>query len=235
MPYVKRKRTYPVKRRYMKPAPSRWSIYGTAGKQLAKDVLYLKTLINSEPHKHETSGTNNFNWNGLIFSLSDIPQGDQNIHRTGNRVLPRYLNINWQVVGAEANAVVRVLLFRFWGETTSAAPAVIPNEVLDNIGTTYAPLSHLNDDNVGLRGDRQRRIEVHRSVLLNLDRTEMTATCGSWDVEVNGLYAQKKEHMEWRGVPTEQPISGGFYVMVIGDSVVNGSFKFNSKLMFYDN
>lgn len=185
MPYVKRKRTYQVKRRYTKPAPSRWSIYGSAGKQLAKDVLYLKTLINSEPHRFETFGTNNFNWNGLIFSLSDVP--------------------------------------------------MFSNEILENIGTTYAPLSHLNDDNVGPKGDRQRRIEVHRSVLLNLDRTERSAEVGNWDVEVNGMNTQRKEHMEWRGVPTEQPISGGFYLMVIGDSVANGSFKFDSKLVFYDN
>lgn len=234
MPYVKRK--YPVrKRRYTKPAPSRWSIYGSAGKQLAKDVLYLKTLINSEPHRYETFGTNNFNWTGLIFSLCDVPQGDQDTQRTGNRILPRYLNVSWQVVGAEANSVVRILLFRYWGETTSAAPAVIPNEILENIGTTYAPLSHLNDDNVGPKGDRQRRIEVHRSLLLNIDRTERSAEVGNWDVEVNGMNTQRKEHMEWRGVPTEQPISGGFYLMVIGDSVANGSFKFDSKLVFYDN
>lgn len=232
----KRKRTYQVKKYYPRPAPSRWSVYGSAGRQLVKDVMYLKTLINSEPHNWYQQLANNFNYNGLLYSLSDIPQGDNFNNRTGLRVLPRFLNVNWVVTGGEANAVVRIVLFRYWGEQTSdAAPAVTPAEVMRTVGTAFAPLSHLNDNNTGPKGDRQRRIEVHKSELINLDRTERTQQVGKWDVEVNGMNTSRKEHIEYPAAATSEPVSGGFYILFLSNSLTNSAMSLESKLTFYDN
>jgi len=107
----KRKRTYTPARRTYAP-PGRLSIYGGAAKQLARDVMYLKTLINSEPHNFYVNTANNFNWAGYVVSLSDVPQGDGEGQRTGNRILPRFLNMNLHVVSAEGNTLIRVVLFR---------------------------------------------------------------------------------------------------------------------------
>lgn len=236
--YPVRRTTY--KRKYSgtyprRPAPSRWSTYGAAGMQLARDVMYLKTLINSEPHNHYVGTSNNYNWDGAIVSLSAVPQGDTNNARTGNRVLPRYLNVKWQVQSATGNNMMRVMLFRYWGETTSAAPSVTVAEVLRVVGVERAPLSHLNEDNTGQKGDRNRRIEVLRNVLVNVDQIERRAYTCEWDVEMNGMATNKKEHIEWRSSATEDPVSGGLYMLFIGHSVTNDAYNLESKLVFYDN
>lgn len=220
---------------YKRKAPSRWDVYYGAGRQLAKDVMYLKTLINSEPHNWYQQSANNFNWNGIVVSLCDVPTGDSAADRTGNRVLPRYMNVNWRLSYAATSSTFRVILFRYWGEATSAAPGVTVNEVLRSSGTQFAPLTHLNEDNTGQKGDRNRRIEVLRSALINLDGVEKVSEVGTWDVEMNGMNVSKKEHMEWRSDVTEEPISGGVYMLFIGNVVGNGGYQLESKLVFYDN
>lgn len=216
--------------------PSRWSVYGAAGSQLARDVMYLKTLINSEPHNHYVQSANNFNWNGVVVSLSNVPVGDTDNDRTGNRVLPRFLNVNVHISSGEGNQVVRVMLFRYWGEDTGAVPGVVPSDVLRDIGSQYSPLSHLNDDNTGPKGDRARRIEVLRSVVMNLDQIEKRADVLSWDAEVNGMNVVKKEHVEWsdNGLAV-QPVSGGFYMLLVANSVTNAAYQLESKMVYYDN
>ena len=231
-PYRKRKRYVYKKKR---PPPSRWDTYWGAGKQLAKDVMYLKTLINSEPHRKFVQDQNNFNYNGLVVSLCTVATGDNADQRTGQRVLPRFLNVNGYVVAGENNTVVRVMLFRYWGEASSdTTPAVNPGEVLRTVGTTYAALSHLNEDNVGARGDRQRRIEVHKSELYCIDQLERREVVFNWDVEVNGMGTDRKEHVEWPGSATTEPISGGFYLLFISNSAVNSAMGIESKFVFYD-
>lgn len=225
------------KRPYSKRVPpSRWVTYGNAGKQLARDVMYLKTLINSEPHNHYVQSANNYNWNGIIVSLSDVPSGDSDQERTGTRILPRFLNVNLRVTWASQNTVVRVILFRYWGEASSdGAPNVTVGEVLRTSGTQYAPYTHLNDDNTGPKGDRDRRIEVLRSELVNLDGVQKQSEVFQWDVKVNGMNVNKKEHIDFTDMVTHQPISGGFYLLFINNVVDNGSYHFESKMTFYDN
>lgn len=233
MPYKRKRVVYKRKR---VAAPSRWGVYGAAGMQLAKDVLYLKSLINSEPHNFYVQSANNFNWAGIVVPLSNVQQGVTDNDRTGNRVLPRYLNVNVRVSSGEPNQYVRVLLFRYWGEATSASPTVTVAEVLRDTGTQFSPLTHLNDDNTGPKGDRTRRIEVLRTAMVNLDQIEARAACLTWDVEVNGMTVQRKDHIEFGdNIGWQQPISGGFYMIFITNSVTNCAYQLESKLVFYDN
>jgi len=228
------KRPYPLRKKNV--PPSRWVTYGNAGKQLARDVMYLKTLINSEPHNHYVQSANNFNWNGIIVSLSDVPAGDSDQERTGTRILPRFLNVNLRSTWTGQNTVVRIILFRYWGESSSdGAPSVSVSEVLRTSGTQFAPYTHLNDDNTGPRGDRDRRIEVLRSELLNLDGVQKQSEVFQWDVQVNGLHVNKKEHIDFTDMDTHQPISGGFYILFINNVADNGSYHMESKMTFYDN
>lgn len=237
---------YPVtrKRKYVRKYPvttakrSRWSTYGAAGMQLARDVMYLKTLINSEPHNWYVNAGNNYNYNGAIVSLSNVTVGNSEQDRTGNRVLPRYLNVKWYVTTGSVNNLARVMLIRYWGEATSAAPGVTVAEVMRTtaLGTVQAPLAHLNEDNTGPKGDRARRVEVLRSELVTLDNeVERRMYSGEWDVQVNGMNVQRKEHIEWRSSTTEEPVSGGFYMIFIGASATNDAYQLESKMTFYDN
>lgn len=234
---------YKYARKQIKKNPGfqqRYRVYKPAMKQLASDIMYLKGIINSEPHYHIVQSANNFNYNGIVVSLANIPVGDDSNNRTGERILPRYLSVNLYIGrtgGATAtNQVMRAIIFRYWGETTSAAATVSPSEVLSTVGTAFAPLSHLNSDNVGPKGDRQRRIEILRNeTFTSIDGTESNQHVFNWNIEMNG--GQVKEHIQYRNSATGEPISGGLYILLItnASTATDGAYELESKLTFYDN
>lgn len=208
--------------------------------RLNADVKYLRTLINSEMHYHYVTTSNNIDSNGQIISLCDIPQGDTLANRTGTSSLPRYqtvhMNVNKKITAAGTvdHETVRVILFRYWGESSSAAPSVTVTEILRSAN----PRSHLNDDNTGSKGDRERRIEVHKSKMFTLDSVGKTSMTYKWNVQVNGPNVKNKEHLKFRSSLTEQPISGGFYLLIISDNATGankGAFYLDAKCNFYDN
>lgn len=219
----------------------RAKVYGRAGIQLYKDVKYLKGLINSEPKYHTVQSANNFSWNGLVVSLSSIPQGGGVNDRDGNMILPRYLNINLNVgstVAGTEPTLIRFIIFRYWGESTNVAGGVTVTEVLSNTGTQFSPLCHLNDDNTGNRGDRQRRIEIHKNEVVNFDLVNYREMAYSYNIIVNGGDSPK-EHIKFNSSATAEPVSGGFYILFIsnnsGSLNANSKYAFESKLTFYDN
>ena len=112
--------------------------------------------------------SNNIDSTGRIDSLNNIVQGDTHNDRTGTSVLPRFQSINLHVnksLTGPAHETFRIIVFRYWGESTSQVPAVTVAEILQSAD----PLSYLNDDNSGAKGDRERRIEIHKSKLFTLD------------------------------------------------------------------
>ena len=211
--------------------------YGKAGIQLYRDVQYLKGLVNSEPKYHLVQSANNFNWAGIMVSLSSIPSGTGFSDRDGNSVLPRYLNINlnWGCTNAASDpAVLRMILFRYWGEATGAGGSVTVSEILSTVGTQFAPFSHLNDDNVGAKGDRQRRIEILNSELCVFDLTTTRQKAQTYNIVMN-QGDSNKEHIKFNTASTAEPVSGGLYIMFIGDTITNSKYTLESKLTFYDN
>lgn len=220
-------------------AKKRFNVYYPAARQLASDVMYLKGLINSEPKYHIVQSANNFSYNGTVISLSSIPQGDDTTNRDGNMVLPRYLSINLLLGSTDGNTDpvrVRCILFRYWGEATSSTPSVSVSEILSTVGSSYAPYSHLNDDNTGARGDRQRRIEVLKSKLVSFDNCAVLNRIYKWNIVMNGNN-KKKEHIKFVGSSTGEPVSGGLYILFISDLILSteAKYQFESKLTFYDN
>ncbi len=213
-----------------------------AGPKFARvnaDIKYLKTVVNAEVHHHTVASANNFNSTGIVESLSKVVQGNGDVNRTGNSILPRFQSINVHVnkfidVNAPEHETIRVIVFRYWGESTGDNPIVIINEILDSPD----PLSYLNDDNVGSRGDRERRIEVHKSKLFTLDKVASTSRTWKWNIQINGPNKKVKDHMKFNNNTTQDPLSGGFYILFISDnaSAMNESaFGYNAKLNFYDN
>jgi len=223
-------------------AKKRGRVYGRAGYQLYRDINYLRTLVNSELNSHQEVNTNNIDSTGEITNLDSIPQGDGENSRTGNSVLPRFLSVNININKKIAAGVIdhetfRLILFRYWGEQTSAAPSVTVAEILDSF-SAIGPRSFLNEDNTGRKGDRERRIEVLKSKLFTLDNVAQTSRTWKWHIEVNGVNVQRKEHLKYRSSSTENPISGGFYILIISDNATGAnksSFNLHSKLNFHDN
>lgn len=227
------------------PVSRRARIYGPAVGQLAKDVAYLGSLVNSEPHYHLVQISNNFSYLGSVIQLSTVPVGDLSINRTGTRILPRFLNLKGYVSTTSLTTRtdpinVRVIIFRWYGESTGSGSVAIPSasSVLATTGTQFAPLSPLNDDVTGPRGDRIRRIEVHKSMDILIDNIGGTpAVPFDCNITVNNPGSRNKEHMQFLSSVTESPVSGGFYALFISDDSVGTQvhYKLYSKLVFYDN
>ena len=134
------------------------------------DVAYLSTLINSELHTFALNDMGaNIDSTGTVTSLNDFVNGDDNANRTGNSTLVRFMNMNLVIKKSSTGPsfeTIRVIIFRYWGESTSSAPSLLVSEILDASGQ---PQAFLNLDNTGKRGDRDRRIEIHKSKLICLD------------------------------------------------------------------
>lgn len=228
----------PYRRKYYRrKKPGRLQIYGRAGKQLYKDVMYLKTLVNAELHTYTRSLSNNIDSTGETTYLDSVPQGDGDGNRTGNSILPRYqtiyMHINKAIAGPD-HETFRVILFRYWGESTSVPAVPTVSEVLSNAD----PLSFLNDDNTGSKGDRERRIEVHKSKIFTLDNVAKTSMTWKWNLTINGPKKKVKDHIKYGSSSTAVPISGGFFLLFISDNATGAnksSYNFNAKLGFYDN
>jgi len=225
---------YPAVRRRAK-------VYVPAMRQLASDIMYVKSLINSEPKYHIVRSQFNYAWDGTVVSLSDIPQGDGSTNRDGDRVLPRYLSfrahINTDVAGL-MHKTVRIIIFRWWGESPNVAGvAPVASDIVDSTLSVYAPLSHLDPTITGPKGDRQRRIEVHLSKQFTFDNVGTTFVDFVENIEINGKNSSNKEHMEFYDNTTNPPTSGGFFVMCISDNATatNQNITLESKLTYYDN
>lgn len=221
--------------------------YSNAGIQLVKDVAYLASLVNSEPKYLTTVMNNNFNWSGLMYDLSTIVQGGGTNNRDGNSVLPRYLNLKFRIKKAVDLPVVstidsvtyRLVIFRYWGSNANNPAAPIPGDVLTNINDQNAPMSFLDDDITGSKGDRQRRIEVLKSEMVTLDINN-NARDYDLNFQMNGPAVQNKQHLKFLSAATQTPISGGIYLLVISNTdgaihpneiAINGL----AKLVYYDN
>ena len=206
---------------------------------LTKKVNYLSSVVNSELKYHESVYVYSIDGAGTILPFNNIVQGDSQVNRTGNTVLPKWLTLHMALrhndATTEESEVIRIIVFRYWGEGTDAAPNVTVGDILDIAN----PLSFLNDNNTGSRGDRERRIQIHKSYLLALNKSDKALRTFKLNIAVNKPSNKRKEHMKFRSSATEDAISGGFYVLVIGENLVGAveknSIDVRGKLNFYDN
>lgn len=220
----------------------RYNVYYPAARQLARDVMYLKGLVNAEPKYHNVNSSNNFNYAGTVVSLCDVPQGDGELNRDGNRILPRYINIKFHInrgitSPTYTHTTIRYIIFRWWGELANAVGTPpIPGDILSNTGNQYAPLSMLNSAITGSKGDRNRRIEVHRTGHITLDSVGRTSYDDEFNIKLNGKN-KVKEHMEFYDGTTNPPTAGGFFMLFVNDNPTNvdAAFYLSSRLVFYDN
>jgi len=216
-------------------------VYVPAVKQLASDVMYLKGLINSEPKNHYYSATGNFDWNGVILALNNVPQGDTGTSRDGDRVLPKYQTIHAHInkdTAGRMHTTIRYIIFRWWGESPNAVGvAPVAADIIGALGTVYAPLSFLVGSITGSKGDRNRRIEIARTGTFTLDNVSKTSVDIKETIKLNGKDKQIKEHMEFYDGTTAPPVSGGFFMLFVQDSVTAAdvSYTLDSHLVFYDN
>jgi len=219
----------------------RYRVYAPAVKQLASDVMYLKGLINSEPHFFTTSNAINVDYNGNVFDFCLIPQGDTVSSRTGNRILPRWfaLHMSWGCgnIITVPKVIMRCIVFRWYADSHLSANTPTPSEILSVTGTLQAPLSFLNPDITGPKGDRIRAIEVLHNEMVTFSPNSNHSQTINLNIDLNPKSKSKKEHIEYDDGATASPSAGGLYMLVISDQAVSTEtgIQVHGKLTFYDN
>lgn len=81
-------------------------------------------------------GTTNFDWTGSIQAVSFVPQGQTDVTRVGDKLMPTSLELRGHMVLAAAGrtfCVGRFLLIRWLQDTDDTSPSV--SDILDFTGT----------------------------------------------------------------------------------------------------
>lgn len=206
--------------------------YQRGGKQLFKDVMYLKALVNSESHYVYNSYTGQaISASGTIYHLSAISQNDTNYGRSGNSVLPRYLNMQVRLhAGTDLTNIdtVRMMIFRWKDNSTPS----ISDLFEDPSNPVYSPL---NDNISGNTRDRQLDIIKSKLFLIGVQTPSNGSQLYKKVFDLNPPQKEVKDHIKFNNTATVDPL-GGIYMLLIGrHAVTTATFEGSVKLSFHDN
>lgn len=219
----------PQQRKRKYGGAARYKNYRRGGKQLYKDVMYLKSLVNSELHYDYASyTTQNISSSGSIYHLSEVSQGDGVTHRSGNSIMPRYLNVQVRLQNSSTTLdTVRLLIFR-WKDNSTPTIA----ELFEN--TSMPVYSPLNDNITGNSKDRQ--IDIIKSKIFMVGSAQANPALFYKKVfDLNPPGKPIKDHVKFDGTTATAP-SGGIYMVLIGrQSTQYTVFEGMHKLSFHDN
>lgn len=223
----KRRRFYkrrPAYRRKTQWYNKRYSVAQLATKAI-KGVSYLKGLVNSERLKFDRSNNSiPVNWNGSIYTVCDIAQGDGDSNRTGNSVFARNFNIRFNLAFNSTTVdyqTVRVMLLIDKQQVSDTAP--LPSQILENTGGVNSYMSHLNNEHVG-------RFTVLKSRVYTLHQDKPVIS--------SVFNLNMRHHIRYNGPAGSDIQRGGIYVLFISDIDPNVSAPqaaFVSRLSYHDN
>lgn len=219
MPYVSRRKYGYRKRRY--GYRSRNQV------RMQKDISYIKSLINTEMHHTEYTGTFNTSSAGSITSLSTVAVDDTNNGRTGSKILPRYLNINGYIESPASGATyVRFILFMWKDDTPPTVTTILQSADIN---------SFLNENITGAKND-DRKVQVLRDKKYSIvQATETSVRFIKIRIPFNGPKIKRKVHIKYiDDNSTDVPIYNGIYMLVLSNNNP-APLSYSARLSFYDN
>lgn len=156
-------------------------------------VKYLRTLVNSEVHKFDTSLASSPSTSGTVIHLTGIANGDTLSTRTGSSILCKGLACRWYYT-QHASATVtllRVLFVQDRQQVGDTAPGV--TDVLESASVNAMLQSaevgrfKILSDETYTMDSVSRRIMFIRKYFRIQDHIRFNGTTGS-DIQRNGLY-----------------------------------------------
>lgn len=127
------------RRRRRKPYnayPSRTATYGAAGRQLWKDVKWLKSVVNVEQKFYDNAATNSVTETFGQYNFNNVPQGDGASQRDGGSIkiirgiVTGYIDYN---AAGNSSQTVRILVIR--RINTAGAAGVTMNDIFQGAPT----------------------------------------------------------------------------------------------------
>lgn len=221
MPYPRR-RSY--RRRSRKSTP--WYARKYSTQQLAykafKSAKYLKSLINVEKKKRDT--TNTFTSTDQVSLLNQIAQGDTDLTRSGNSILMKslYLQALLTSNATDNDISYRILIVQDTQQVADTSPSV--SDVLDATAANNL-IAPLNNETVG----RFKVLFDKRGVLNNL-------VASVTKQRMIKHYFKLNLHARYNGSSDTDIQKNGLYLIWLHNGGANSpTFNVNTRLSFIDN
>lgn len=103
---------------------------------VSRKVATQTLLRYSEIKYHNTQYTGGIDNNGIIYDLSAVGQGDTDITRDGDRMMPTSLDVAFMVNGEANSGISRLIIFRWFNNDTPT-----PSLILNTVGSSYSTVS----------------------------------------------------------------------------------------------
>ena len=220
----------------------RRQLYWAAGKQLARDVTYLKSIVNAECKSHERTGIVYADDAGELFHVSNIALGDTHETRDGDVILPRYLTLKYLIKkstnGQAPNVeLLRMVLFIWHNNTTPLVAGVLESA---DVMSFYQRVTS------GAKGDsREFTILSDKKITLDKDNRQIRYMQLNKQLNRNGVEkrvgaARRSMHIKYNGTNTTEEMNG-IYLLIIAETPtgvsddVKTEVEVHSSLKYYDN
>lgn len=189
--------------------------------QAAKDIWYIKGLVNSEM-LHATftgSGTLGNASSPTVLNLTALAQGDTVAGRTGNSILLRGLQMRFQFTNnaSAINTLYRVILVQD-NQTVSDETTLAVTDILDT-ASTLAPISVANAG----------RFKILKNWYFGTNTVAATQ-------KVIQQYLKMYHHVRYNGAASTDIQKGAIFLIAFCDQSVNQPvFSYNIKTNYHDN
>lgn len=219
------------RRRGRKPYNKRWfntnkftpgRAYDLA-KQAAKDIWYLKGLVNSEMfHADFTYGPSTFIPNtGFITNITALTQGDGPNNRTGNSILLRSLSYRFKIEinpSVSSNTTCLMMIVKDTQQEPDGIPAV--TTILQS-STTWSLMNLLNAGRF--------------KIIKRRNYTLTPASGGRPSQEIKG-YHKVYDHVRYNGTTTNDIQKNGYYMIWLSSETSNQPTIIGStRIGYHDN
>lgn len=211
----RRKRTYRKRAQpWFKNANSAYKLAVRA----AKDIWYLKGLVNSEMLHNQGIGNTTVINTGKVALLNGMAQNDTSSGRTGNSILMRncHMRLVFTQNSAATASIYRVMLVLDTQQVGDTTPA------LTDILESASPLSPLSTANAG-------RFKILKNWFFTTDDTKN-------QTKVIEYYKDFRFHTRYNGTANTDINKNGLYLVHMADQAVNyPTIDYSWKIGYHDN
>jgi hypothetical protein len=113
----------------------------SVSKQQVKAMIRSNIALVQEKKYFIYENSGNVDFNGVIYSVTDVPQGDTDLTRDGDRLLPETLEMRYSWVPGDSVNICRLVVLRWEASSTPTVTSVI-----QAVGATNAPKQPFTHD-----------------------------------------------------------------------------------------
>lgn len=223
MPYRRRIRKRPYRRRPRKPRP--WLTARNVGSAFSyamaayRGVKYLKGLVNAEMKDYgDTGNSGTFTTTPTITHLTAIAQGDGPTNRDGNSIFVRFVGIRMRCSHDATNSSQfnRIVVVRDKQQVADGTP-------------TWTDVFESADENSYLKDASKGRFDILYDCRFCFANNDKTARM--FDIKI-----PMKHHVRFNDTAATDIQKGGIYLMLYGSNAANGTgYTWDSTVKFHDN